>query len=69
MSDRLTPTEAAVALSIAEGLSNGEIARRMSCSEKTVKNHVTRIYEKTGIHRGRATRTALALWVLKEIGA
>lgn len=44
---------------IASGRSNGEIARELFLSEKTVKNHVNHIYAKIGISdRG----TAIALW-------
>ncbi|HEY9523648.1 MAG TPA: helix-turn-helix transcriptional regulator [Thermopolyspora sp.] len=44
---------------IASGVSNGEIAQRLFLSEKTVKNHVNRIYAKLGADsRG----TAIGLW-------
>ncbi|GAA0392074.1 hypothetical protein Acor_17750 [Acrocarpospora corrugata] len=44
---------------IAIGHSNGEIAQRLFLSEKTVKNHVNRIYSKLGVDsRG----TAIDLW-------
>jgi DNA-binding NarL/FixJ family response regulator len=33
---------------IAQGHSNGEIATRLVLAEKTVKNHVNRIYAKLG---------------------
>ena len=33
---------------IAQGHSNGEIAARLLLAEKTVKNHVNRIYAKLG---------------------
>jgi DNA-binding NarL/FixJ family response regulator len=34
---------------IAQGLTNGQIARRCYLSEKTVKNHVNRIFSKLGV--------------------
>jgi DNA-binding CsgD family transcriptional regulator len=34
---------------IATGHSNGEIAQRLLLSQKTVKNHVNRIYAKLGV--------------------
>ena len=34
---------------IATGHSNGQIAQRLFLSEKTVKNHVNRIYAKLGV--------------------
>lgn len=44
---------------IATGRSNGEIARQLFLSEKTVKNHVNRIYSKLGVS---SRATAIALW-------
>lgn len=45
---------------IARGHSNGEIAQRLFLSEKTVKNHVNRIYAKLGVEsRG----TAIGRWL------
>lgn len=45
---------------IAAGHSNGEIAARLVLAEKTVKNHVNRIYGKLGAsNRAHAT----ALWL------
>ncbi len=34
---------------IAAGHSNGQIAERLTLAEKTVKNHVNRIYAKLGV--------------------
>jgi DNA-binding NarL/FixJ family response regulator len=34
---------------IADGQTNGEIAARLFLAEKTVKNHVRRIYSKLGV--------------------
>ena len=44
---------------IADGQSNGEIAARLFLAEKTVKNHVNRIYAKLGVGSRPA---AIAYW-------
>ncbi|MFC4060516.1 LuxR C-terminal-related transcriptional regulator [Planomonospora corallina] len=44
---------------IADGHSNGQIARHLFLSEKTVKNHVNRIYTKLGVS---SRVTAIGLW-------
>ena len=44
---------------IATGQSNGQIAQRLFLSEKTVKNHVNRIYAKLGVD---SRVTAIGLW-------
>src|SRR5712675_3413278 len=41
--DKLTPRERAVLEGIAEGLDNSEIAASLRLSEKTVRNHITRV--------------------------
>ncbi len=48
----LTPRERDVASLVAEGLRNDEIARRLSLSEKTVRNHVVDVCRKLAV-RGR----------------
>jgi DNA-binding NarL/FixJ family response regulator len=55
----LSAREAEVMDLIASGRSNGEIARQLFLSEKTVKNHVNRIYSKLGVG---SRATAIALW-------
>ncbi|KAA9376953.1 response regulator transcription factor [Microbispora cellulosiformans] len=45
----LSKRESEVMELIATGHSNGEIAQRLFLSEKTVKNHVNRIYAKLGV--------------------
>jgi DNA-binding NarL/FixJ family response regulator len=53
----LTARELEVAVLVAEGLSNKEIARRLDRSEGTVKIHLHNIYEKLGVRN----RTSLAV--------
>jgi DNA-binding NarL/FixJ family response regulator len=56
----LTAREREIMNLIAQGLTNGQIAGRFVLSEKTVKNHVNRIYSKLGAaNRAQAT----ALWL------
>lgn len=48
--NELTPQELQVALQVARGLTNREIAQALFLSPKTVEFHLTRIYRKLGLH-------------------
>ncbi|MGA8865638.1 MAG: response regulator transcription factor [Candidatus Sulfotelmatobacter sp.] len=58
----LTPREEQVVASVAEGLSNREIARELKLSEHTVKKYLFRIFEKLGV----STRVELVLYALNH---
>lgn len=55
----LSKREREILSGIAEGLTNAEIGGRLFISEKTVRNHVTRIFEKLDVH-SRAQAIVLA---------
>lgn len=53
--DELTPRERAVLDGIAEGMDNSELAVSLGVSEKTVRNHITRVFDKIRVkHRYEA---------------
>ena len=54
----LTSRERDVLLLVIEGLANKQIARRLGISEKTVKGHLTNLFQRIGV----ADRTQAALW-------
>jgi DNA-binding NarL/FixJ family response regulator len=47
--DGITPREAEVLELIAEGLSNAQIAQRLTVTEATVKSHINHLFAKTGV--------------------
>ena len=55
----LSPREREILGKISEGRTNIEIGKQLFISEKTVRNHVTRIFEKLGVH-SRAQAIVLA---------
>jgi DNA-binding NarL/FixJ family response regulator len=60
--DLLSRREMEVVTSVAQGLSNREIAKQLGLSEHTVKNYLFRIYEKLGV----SSRTELLFMTLKR---
>lgn len=56
---RLSPRELDLATLISEGLDNAQIAARLAISEKTVRNHITRIFAKLDVET-RAQAIVLA---------
>jgi DNA-binding NarL/FixJ family response regulator len=61
----LTPREDEVLALLAEGLPNKLIARRLEISEKTVKAHLTSIFQRIGV----TDRTQAALWAARRGGS
>jgi DNA-binding NarL/FixJ family response regulator len=60
--NELSARETEVIRFISEGLSNKEISARLSLSEKTVKNHISRIFSKLNI----CARTQAAVYAIKN---
>ena len=56
--ERLSGREREVLVLVAEGSANKQIARRLGISEKTVKGHLTNIFQTLGVR----DRTQAALW-------
>ena len=61
----LSSREAQIMTLIAAGHSNGQIAERLVLAEKTVKNHVNRIYAKLGVGSRPA---AISRWAPRPSG-
>lgn len=58
----LTPQQSRILFLIADGLTNRQIAERLSVAEKTVKNHVTGLLARLGVeHRTQAALVATKL--------
>jgi predicted ATPase/DNA-binding NarL/FixJ family response regulator len=60
--DRLTRREREVAVLIARGLTNRQLAERLVISERTADNHVANILAKLGF----STRAQVAVWAAKQ---
>ncbi|MGH9352754.1 MAG: LuxR C-terminal-related transcriptional regulator [Terriglobia bacterium] len=59
---RLTPRELEIIASIATGCSNKDAGRKFSITERTVKHHLTNIYDKLGV----SSRLELALFAVNH---
>ena len=59
---RLSDRERQVLALVVDGLPNKSIARRLGISERTVKAHLTRIFEQLGV----TDRTQAALWAQRH---
>ncbi|MEU6200961.1 LuxR C-terminal-related transcriptional regulator [Streptomyces sp. NPDC047061] len=59
---RLTPREAQVALLIAKGMTNKEIAASLVVSPRTVDGHVERLFGKIGVK----SRAQIAVWAAEQ---
>jgi len=60
----LTAREEEVLALVGEGLANKQIARRLGISEKTVKAHLTSVFQRIGVF----SRTEAALWARERLG-
>jgi DNA-binding NarL/FixJ family response regulator len=58
----LTPREAEILVLLARGLSNKEMAARLSVSARTVSSHVEHVYAKIGV----STRGAAAMFAMRH---
>jgi Response regulator containing a CheY-like receiver domain and an HTH DNA-binding domain len=59
----LTPREREVLDLVGQGLANKQIARRLSIKEKTVKAHLTNVFQRIGV----SDRTSAALWAARHL--
>ena len=59
----LTSREAEVLELVRTGLANKQIARRLGISERTVKAHLTSVFQRIGV----ADRTQAAIWAERNL--
>jgi DNA-binding NarL/FixJ family response regulator len=59
----LTPREREVLGLVREGLANKQVARRLGISERTVKAHLTSVFQRIGV----TDRTQAALWAERNL--
>ncbi len=58
----LTGREMEIALLVADGLTDRQVASRLCISERTVHAHLRTAYAKTGT----GTRTRLTIWLIRQ---
>jgi DNA-binding NarL/FixJ family response regulator len=63
--DELTPREEEVLRLLGQGLANKQIARRLGIGERTVKAHLTRVFQRLGV----SDRVQAALWAREHLPA
>jgi len=59
----LTPREREVLALVGEGLANKQISRRLGIKEKTVKAHLSNVFQRIGV----SDRTSAALWAARHL--
>jgi DNA-binding NarL/FixJ family response regulator len=59
----LTPRESEILRLIAQGHTNKQIARQLGISEKTVKTHCSRLFQRIGV----VDRTQAAVWATRNL--
>ena len=59
---QLSTREREVAILVAQGLSNRDIAERLVVSERTAENHVQRLLNRLGLR----SRTQVATWAVRQ---
>jgi DNA-binding NarL/FixJ family response regulator len=61
--DDLTPRERQVLELVGQGLPNKQISRKLGIKEKTVKAHLTNVFQRIGV----SDRTSAALWAARNL--
>jgi DNA-binding NarL/FixJ family response regulator len=61
--DNLTPRERQVLELVGQGLANKQISRKLGIKEKTVKAHLTSVFQRIGV----SDRTSAALWASRNL--
>jgi len=61
--DDLTPRERQVLELVGQGMANKQISRKLGIKEKTVKAHLTNVFQRIGV----TDRTSAALWASRNL--